>query len=89
MPLSAFRTVVCMSFVTATLGGGAVTLGALDGAADLTAAVIKWVSGRLSDRPGWRKPPASLKADDAPESSISIDLVGIVRCTSTPWEGCP
>jgi MFS family permease len=39
-----------------TLGGGAVALGALDGAADLTSAALKWVSGRLSDRPGWRKP---------------------------------
>lgn len=39
-----------------TLGGGAVALGALDGAAELTSAALKWVSGRLSDRPGWRKP---------------------------------
>ena len=39
-----------------TLGGGAIALGALDGAADLTSALLKWVSGRLSDRPGWRKP---------------------------------
>jgi MFS family permease len=39
-----------------SLGGGAVALGALDGAADLTSAALKWVSGRLSDRPGGRKP---------------------------------
>jgi MFS family permease len=39
-----------------SLGGGPVALGALDGAADLTSAALKWVSGRLSDRPGWRKP---------------------------------
>jgi MFS family permease len=44
------------AFVTGTLGAGAVALGALDGAADLTAAVIKWVSGRLADRRGWLKP---------------------------------
>jgi MFS family permease len=44
------------AFVTRVLGGGALALGALDGAADLTAAALKWVSGRLSDRPGWRKP---------------------------------
>ena len=31
-------------------------LGALDGAADLTSAVVKVVSGRLADRPGWRRP---------------------------------
>jgi MFS family permease len=44
------------AFVTRVLGGGAVALGALDGAADLTAAALKWVSGRLSDRKGWQKP---------------------------------
>ena len=38
------------------LGGGAIALGALDGAADLTAALVKWWSGRISDRPGWRAP---------------------------------
>lgn len=44
------------AFVTGTLGGGALILGLLDGAADLTSAVLKLVSGRLADRPGWRKP---------------------------------
>jgi MFS family permease len=44
------------AFVTGTLGGGAITLGALDGAADLTSAFVKWGSGRLADRPGWRTP---------------------------------
>jgi MFS family permease len=44
------------AFVVGTLGGGAVALGALDGAADLTAAVLKIISGRLSDRPAWRRP---------------------------------
>jgi MFS family permease len=44
------------AFVTRSLGGGAVALGALDGAADLTAALLKWVSGGLADRPGWRRP---------------------------------
>ncbi len=44
------------AFVVGTLGGSASMLGALDGAADLTAALTKWVSGRLADRPGWRKP---------------------------------
>ena len=38
------------------LGGGAVALGALDGAADLVSAAIKWGSGALADRPGWRRP---------------------------------
>jgi MFS family permease len=44
------------AFVTRTLGGGALTLGLLDGAADLTSSIIKYVSGRLADRPGWRRP---------------------------------
>jgi len=44
------------AFVTGALGGGPVALGALDGAADLTAALLKWVSGGLADRPGWRRP---------------------------------
>ncbi|MEO6067562.1 MAG: MFS transporter [Gemmatimonadales bacterium] len=44
------------AFLTGTLGAGAAVLGALDGAAELTSAILKWISGRLSDRPGWRKP---------------------------------
>ena len=44
------------AFITGTLGGGALVLGVLDGAADLTAALVKWWSGRLADRPEWRKP---------------------------------
>ncbi len=44
------------AFVTGTLGAGALALGALDGAADLTAAALKWLSGRLADRRGWLKP---------------------------------
>jgi MFS family permease len=44
------------AFIIGTLGGGAVVLGALDGAADLTSAALKVVSGRLADRPRWRRP---------------------------------
>jgi MFS family permease len=44
------------AFVTGTLGGSATILSSVDGAADLTAAATKWYSGRLADRPGWRKP---------------------------------
>jgi MFS family permease len=44
------------AFVTRTLGGGPLLLGLLDGASELTSSVLKWVSGRLADRPGWRKP---------------------------------
>lgn len=44
------------AFVTVSLGGGPLALGALDGAAELTSALLKIVSGRLADRPGWRRP---------------------------------
>ncbi|HEX7338088.1 MAG TPA: MFS transporter [Gemmatimonadales bacterium] len=44
------------AFVTRTLGGGPLALGLLDGAADLTSSLVKYVSGRLADRPGWRRP---------------------------------
>jgi MFS family permease len=42
------------AFVTGVLGGGAVALGALDGAADAAAALVKLVAGRLADRPARR-----------------------------------
>jgi MFS family permease len=44
------------AFVMGVLGGGAAALGALDGAADAAAALIKLVSGRLADRPARRGP---------------------------------
>jgi MFS family permease len=44
------------AYVTRTLGSGALVLGLLDGASELTSSVLKWVSGRLADRPGWRRP---------------------------------
>ncbi len=44
------------AFVTGMLGGGAVALGILDGAADTVAALFKLVSGYLADRPKLRGP---------------------------------
>jgi len=44
------------AFVTGVLGGGAVSLGALDGAADFAAAVVKYRAGRLSDQRSRRGP---------------------------------
>jgi MFS family permease len=44
------------AFITRTLGGGPLILGLLDGAAELTSSLVKWVSGRLADRPGWQRP---------------------------------
>src|SRR5256712_12727947 len=42
------------AFVTGVLGAGAGALGALDGAAEFAAAVVKWGAGRLADRPARR-----------------------------------
>jgi MFS family permease len=42
------------AFVTGVLGAGAGALGALDGAAEFASAIVKYVSGRLSDRPARR-----------------------------------
>jgi MFS family permease len=42
------------AFVTGVLGAGAQALGALDGAAEFAAAVVKYVAGRLADRPARR-----------------------------------
>jgi MFS family permease len=44
------------AFVTRTLGGGALALGILDGAADTIAAAFKLVSGYLAERPRLRGP---------------------------------
>src|SRR3972149_6694388 len=47
---------VLPAFITGPLGGSALALGTLDGAADLPAALLRWVSGRLAARRGWTKP---------------------------------
>ena len=44
------------AFVTSVLGGGAIALGALDGAADAAAAFVKLFAGRIADRPQRRGP---------------------------------
>jgi MFS family permease len=44
------------AFVTGPLGAGALALGLLDGAAELTSAALKVASGKLADRPRWRAP---------------------------------
>jgi MFS family permease len=68
------------AFVTVTLGGGAVALSVVDGAADLTAAALKWVSGRLADRRGWRKPLILL-------GYLTAVLVRpLISATSAAWQ---
>lgn len=43
-------------FLAGTLGAGTATIGAIEGAAEATASLLKLASGRLSDRLGRRKP---------------------------------
>ncbi len=43
-------------FVTRVLGGTAVSLGVIEGAADAISSALKLVAGRISDRTGHRKP---------------------------------
>ncbi len=47
-------------FLTQELGGGMAALGAIEGSAELTASLLKAISGRLSDIMGRRKPLAVL-----------------------------
>ena len=68
------------AFVTRVLGGGAVTLGALDGAADLTAAALRWVSGRLADRPGWSRRLIS------GGYGLAVVVRPLVAVTSAAWQ---
>lgn len=42
--------------LVASLGGGAIALGTLDGTADAVASIVKLFAGRLADRRGWRRP---------------------------------
>jgi len=44
------------AFITGVLGGGALALGALDGAADAAAAFVKLIAGRMADRRERRGP---------------------------------
>ena len=44
------------AFVTGVLGGGAVALGTLDGAADFASTFVKFWAGKLADREGRRGP---------------------------------
>lgn len=71
---------VLPAFVTGTLGGSAMVLGALDGAADLAAALVKWMSGRLADRPGWAKPLILLGY------AIAVLVRPVIALASAGWQ---
>lgn len=68
------------AFVTTTLGGGAVALGALDGAADLAASSLRWWSGRRADRPGWRTPLILVGY------GLAVVMRPVIALTSQAWQ---
>ncbi len=68
------------AFVTALPGGGAVALGALDGAADLAGGGIRWISGRLADRPGWRFPLIRWGY------ALAVVIRPLIAVTGTAWQ---
>lgn len=68
------------AFVTGVLGGGAVALGALDGAADAAAALVKLVAGRLADRPSRRGPLIVIGY------FIAVAVRPIIALTAAAWQ---
>ena len=71
---------VLPAFITGPLGGSALALGSLDGAADLTAAMLKWTSGRLSDRRGWTKPLILIGY------GLAVLIRPIISVASSAWQ---
>jgi MFS family permease len=68
------------AFVTGVLGGGAMALGALDGAADAAAALVKFVSGRLADRPRRRGPLIVIGY------FIAVVVRPVIAVTAAAWQ---
>src|SRR5881394_173002 len=72
------------AFVTGVLGGGAGALGALDGAAEFAAAVVKLAAGRLADRATLRGPMIVLGY------FIAVVVRPVIAVTGRRgrWSGC-
>ena len=68
------------AFVTGVLGGGAIALGALDGAADAASAVVKLVAGRLADRPSRRGPLIVIGY------FVAAAVRPVIALTATAWQ---
>src|SRR6185503_8967155 len=68
------------AFVTGVLGGGAAALGALDGAADAAAALVKFGSGRLADRPARRGPLIVIGY------FVAVVVRPIIAVTAAAWQ---
>jgi MFS family permease len=68
------------AFVTGVLGGGAVALGALDGAADFAAAFVKYRAGRLADTPRRRGPLIVLGY------LVAVVVRPVIALTGAAWQ---
>jgi MFS transporter len=68
------------AFVTGVLGGGPQALGALDGAADFAAAVVKLGAGRLADRVPLRGPMIVLGY------FIAVVVRPVIAVTGAAWQ---
>jgi len=68
------------AFVTGVLGGGPQALGALDGAAEFAAAVVKLGAGRLADRPRLRGPMIVLGY------FIAVVVRPVIAVTGAAWQ---
>jgi len=68
------------AFVTGVLGGGAQALGALDGAAEFAAAVVKLGAGRLADRTSRRGPLIVLGY------LIAVVVRPVIAVTGAAWQ---
>jgi MFS family permease len=71
---------VLPAFIVGSLGGTALALGALDGAAELTASLIRSASGRLSDRKGWTKPLILIGY------GIAVLIRPVISFASSAWQ---
>ena len=68
------------AFVTGVLGGGAGALGALDGAAEFAAAVVKLGAGRLADRATLRGPMIVLGY------FVAVVVRPVIAVTGAAWQ---
>src|SRR5436305_10288908 len=68
------------AFVTGVLGAGPQALGALDGAAEFAASVVKFAAGRLADRPARRGPLIVLGY------AIAVLVRPIIAITAAAWQ---
>ena len=68
------------AFITGVLGGGALALGTLDGAADAAAALVKLVSGRLADRAERRGPLIVIGY------FVAVVVRPIIALTAAAWQ---